>query len=495
MGFIQKDSLRTMLVSYFGLVLGYVNRGLLFIAFLTTAEIGLLNLIITVGLLFAQMANLGSIYTLIKFFPFFRNTEKKNHGFLPMILGIVCIGILIFTAVSFLLKDQIAALYMDKSPSFVYYYYWIIPVGIANVLFSVFDNYLRGLYKNVVSVIAYEVVLRIVIMLLIIVYGLGWITFDTFLVMHFLAYFIPIVILVQYMIRIGEFNISFRSIYIPARFRKIIISFSVYSYINTLGALLVMTLDAMMIADMKGLGATGVYTTVIFLTNALQVPFRALSRVSAPLIPLYFKERNLFKVAELYKKFSSVALVISLFTFLGVWVSRNEIFSLLPAEYSEGILVFLFLMIGKITDMYFGLNGNIFMASKKYKYDLLFTFALLIVVFLLNTVLIPKYGIAGAAISTTVSYLIYNAGRMLFVYVIYKIHPFQRKQFLTMAVFVVVIGLFELMPPISGNRFLEMGINSMLVGVLFIGSIYVFNLEPETVKYIRKVAGMLKRSK
>ncbi len=89
MGIVQKDAFRTMIISYLGIVLGYLNKGLLFLFILTTEQIGLVNLILSVGILFAQFANLGTIYTTWKFLPFFKNEEKKHHGFLPLMLLIV----------------------------------------------------------------------------------------------------------------------------------------------------------------------------------------------------------------------------------------------------------------------------------------------------------------------------------------------------------------------------------------------------------------------
>jgi len=77
MGIVKRDALRTTLISYVGLVLGYLNKAFLFIIFLTTIEIGLVNLLITTSLLFAQLTNLGSVYVTWRFFPFFRNKEKK----------------------------------------------------------------------------------------------------------------------------------------------------------------------------------------------------------------------------------------------------------------------------------------------------------------------------------------------------------------------------------------------------------------------------------
>ncbi len=81
MGIIQKDALRTTIISYTGMLLGYVNKVLLFVIFLTQEEIGLISLIFQLGLLFAQFANLGSINSMWKFFPYLCNSEKKHHGF------------------------------------------------------------------------------------------------------------------------------------------------------------------------------------------------------------------------------------------------------------------------------------------------------------------------------------------------------------------------------------------------------------------------------
>ena len=118
-----------------------------------------------------------------------------------------------------------------------------------------------------------------------------------------------------------------------------------------------------------GLNETGVYTTIIYLTSALQIPYKSLFKISSPLIPQYWKEKNLVKMDELYKKFSSIALIVGLFMFLIVWINIDELFSFLPSDYHSGIYIFLFLMLGRTFDMYSGLNSAILITSKKFKYD------------------------------------------------------------------------------------------------------------------------------
>jgi O-antigen/teichoic acid export membrane protein len=482
MGFVQKDAFRTMSISYFGLLLGYLNKGVLFILILSTEQIGLINLLLSVGLLFAQFSNLGTIYAITKFFPFFKGRNKDNKGFLKLILITVGIGICICIFFTFIFQERIADYYSIKSKEFVEYYFWIIPIGIANVLFLIFENYLRSLYKNLLAVFSYELLLRILLSGLLGLYFLKVIDFHFFVIAHALLYLIPTVILALYLIYLKELDFRFTKIKIPSKIRKIVISYSALSYVNSLGNLLVTTLDALMIAYFLGLRATGIYTTIIYLTSALQVPYKSLIRVSSPLIPLYWKQKNWDLMKELYQKVSSVSLVLALFMFSLVWINRGEIFSLLPSEYLEGIWVFLFLMIGKILDQFFSLNGVIFSVSDKYKYDIIFTIVLLILVFSLNYVFIPKFGIAGAALSTGIAYIAYNVGRLIFIWKVYNLHPFQKNQFKIIVSFALIVIFFEI-KPWKFDFIYELIFNSSLFSLLFFIPIYVFNWETEIKAY------------
>jgi len=484
MGYIQKDALRTVIISYLGLIIGYVNKGLLFIWFLTAEEIGLVNLLVGVSLLFGNLSGLGSSYAVWKFFPFLRNRDKKNHGFMMLILIVTCIGIAFFSLLTLFFSEEISRYYSEKSPEFVHYYLWIIPLGIANVLFVVLDTFLRSMYKNIVSVFVYELLLRLLITLLLVVYGLDLVSFNSFLVLHCAVYFIPVIYLGIYMHKQGEFHLSLSSVSIPKRFRKIILYFSLFSYVNTISAIIVTTIDAMMIAGMLGLGETGVYTTVIYLTSALQIPYKSLIRVSSPVVADYWKEKNMAGMGQLYKKFSSVNLVIATTLFLSVWICRTEIFHLLPKAFEEGIYVFLFLMIGRLTDMYLGLNGTIFVTSKKYRYDIIFTVSLIAIVSLLNLYMIPAYGITGAAIATCIAYLVYNLGRLLFVYFAYKLHPFERSQLYVLLLFAGTLAFFELVPIVFDIELIAVPVKWLLLGVLFLAPIYFFKMESEIVRYI-----------
>ena len=305
MGVVQKDAFRTMIISYAGIILGYINKGLLFLIILTTEQIGLINLLVSVGTLFAQFANLGTIYTTWKFFPFFKNKEKNNHGFLSLILLFVFIGIVICTSLALVFRSQIEGMYIEKSKMFVDYFIWIFPIGISYVLYLVFDMFLRGFLKNIISVFAFEIILRGILTLLLFLLWFNFISFSDFVIYQSLSYILPMAILMYHTYKLGELNLTSKHLNISKRFRKILVQFSLFNYFNSLGSVIVISIDVMMIALMVGLKGTGVYTTIVFLTSALQVPYKSIIRITTPMVASFWKQKNMIEMNSFCNFFSA----------------------------------------------------------------------------------------------------------------------------------------------------------------------------------------------
>lgn len=489
MGIVQQDAVKTSFISFAGIGLGYLNKAVLFVFLFSTAQVGLVNLLMSVGMLFAQFANLGTIYTTWRFFPFFRNPSKQHYGFLLANLVLVLVGIALVSILVLLLKPEVVAIYQLRSPLFVTYFFWIIPLGTGLVLFQLFENYLRGMGRNVLPVVLQEIILRISTTILLVLYGLNFIYFEWFVAFYVLLHFIPVLYLLVYLTKAKELNFSIKTIQIPLKFRRLILAYSGFSYFNSLATLLVISMDALMIAQIEGLSATGVYTTMLFLISALIFPYRSIMRVATPLVAKQWKEHNLIGMQELYQKSSSVGLFLSLLGFLAVWICIDPLLSFVPT-YQSGKWVFFFLMLGRIIDMYYGLNGVIFSTSKKYRIDLVFTFLLILGVYFANLWLIPIYGIVGAAISTSGAYLVYNVLRGSYIHYQYKLYPFQKVHLMLFLLACLVFCFFWFLEISTASwwhmqPFLQIVVKELMLLVVFIGPIFVWNLEPETTTYIK----------
>jgi O-antigen/teichoic acid export membrane protein len=245
-----------------------------------------------------------------------------------------------------------------------------------------------------------------------------------------------------------------------------------------------------MIAKYNGLSDTGVYTTTLLLTSAVLFPYRSVIRVASPLVSKQWKERNKIGMQELYQKSSSIGLLLGLLGFLFVWLPIQEIFSFIPG-YEGGIWVFFFLMIGRIVDMYYGINGVILSTSKKYKSDFAFTLLLIVCVYGFNLYLIPKFGIVGAAMSTGFVYVFYNLLRGWYISNVYALKPFQLAQVKLVLAFVLFMLFYYSLSYVStdfsfiSSRSIRIIFKEILLFIGFILPIYWLNLEPESTNYIR----------
>ena len=59
MGLIARQSIKGSIYTYAGALLGFVNAGLLMPKFFKTEEVGLVNLLIAVTLIFSQLGSFG----------------------------------------------------------------------------------------------------------------------------------------------------------------------------------------------------------------------------------------------------------------------------------------------------------------------------------------------------------------------------------------------------------------------------------------------------
>lgn len=493
MGIIQKDALRTTIISYVGILLGYINKGLLFIIILTGEQIGLISLLITVGTLFAHISGFGTAFTTLKFLPFFKDSGQKHYGFFPFMLRIIFWGVIITTVCFIIFRPLIERLYIDRSYEFVHYYLWVLPIGIGYVFYLLLEAYLRSFYNNILSVFSYEILMRLGVTASLLFYWLNWVSFDVFIKFNSLIYILPPVILLAYLSKKKELFISLRDIRISKRFKRLMFQFSVYNYFNSLGVVLVISLDVLMIAQMVGLSATGVYATVVFLASALLVPHRSLIRISSPLVSEYWKGRNMEEMNSLYKKMGSVSLFIGFSGFIIVWLNIDLIFSFLKPEFQPGIWVFFALMMGRLFDMFFGLTGIIFSTSKKYKYDIYFTVVMLGLVYGLNLLFIPMWGIVGAAISTAVAFIVYNTGRFLFIHYVYKLNPFEKNQFIIIGLAVLTLLAGEYFGGMAENLWWRSVVVTSIFFIIFIFPVFAFRLEPQTIEYVKKGSAFIKK--
>ncbi len=153
----------------------------------------------------------------------------------------------------------------------------------------------------------------------------------------------------------------------------------------------------------------------------MEIPAKALNQISSPVISTSWTNGNHENIQDVYQKSSVYGLIGGLFLFLLLYFIWPDIIQLMSGknkfDLHTVLMVFSFLSIARIIDLVTGVNSIIISYSNDYKFHMYFLLVLGGLNFILNFLLLPKYGIMGAAIATAISYVIFNLIKYIFVQV------------------------------------------------------------------------------
>jgi len=496
-GIVKKQSISLAVVSYIGVVIGYVNKVLLFPVFLTDpAEVGLANTLISASLLYAQFSALGMNVVTLKFFPFFQDKERKHHGFLYWASLIVTIGFLITTLAFLLLKPLIVSRFSANSPLLIDNYYYLIPLGLTALFFALYDSYLRSLLKVVVPSFVNEIYIRLMATLSISLFALHLVNFKQFVFIYVLLNCTHVLVLIVYMIYLKQWSFKPIKSFRIKTLRFQMFYFGLFAILSTAGNSIISNIDGLMIAGLlkNGLYYTGIYTTVFFMSTVILIPYRSILKITSPLISTYWKDNDMESMENLYKKVTVNNMIVGGLIFLVLWINIDNILSFLPKEYYAGKYVFLYISIGRLFDMIAGLNGIITVTSKKYRYDLFFTgfLVLLTIVSNYSFLVVFNMGMEGTAIASMLTLIIYNILRLGFVQYNFKMQPFTINCLWILILGAICLGISYLIPQ-QKNIFLDGFCRSIPVVAIFGISTLYFKLSSDINNFVYGVFPKLKR--
>jgi len=488
MGIVKRDGFKLALISWAGIALGCVNKLILFPKYLEAEEVGLAVVLINISVLFAQVASMGAGPLILKFFPYFNNDLHKHHGFLSWVFKLATWGSLITILFFIVFKAPITNFFAEKSPLLVQFYYCIIPLGLAALSYIIFDAYLRSQLDTVFSSFAWEIILRVATTVSIVLYAFKIIDFEWFVFIYVIANCTASLAILIYMYL--NKNLPFTKITDKVvKYRKHLLAFALFSVLSGAGNNFMMLIDSIFVSGFIDLKAAGIFTTVGFITSVMIVPYRAIVKITSPIVANLWRKKDMLEMSKLYKNTSVVCLLIGAYFFCGFWICIDELFTLMPKGevYKEGKYVFFILGIGRLFDMATGINGAIVITSKKYRYDLFFTLFLIASTLICNYVFIKVFdlGMNGAAIATSMSIIIYNISRLLFLYFNYKLQPLTFKFFLGLILFLLVL-LCCLQIPSVEPPFLSIFIKGSVLSILYWFCMYIFKVSFEINSSIDK---------
>ncbi|TXK44871.1 oligosaccharide flippase family protein [Pontibacter qinzhouensis] len=489
MGKLQREGIWNTFISYAGIGIGYVNTVLLFPNFLAEDEVGLTRLLTSLALMYAQFSALGFNSMSARYFPYFRDKAKAHHGFLFLLLAIPVAGFAVISALFLLTKPLVVAAYEDSSRLLLDFYFYIIPLAFFTLLLNLLTSYLRSLYKTIVSSFVQDFLLKLLTSVLILVYSLGFMSFQDFVIAYIGINSIVLLVLAAY-------TMWLRQLFLKPSWEMLriiplgeLLHYGFFTFLGTISTTIITTIDQFMIGSYS-LSDNGVYTTAFFMTTAIMIPAKSVLKIAYPQVADYWKDKNMDGIATLYKQITLVNLILGLLLSIGIWANIDNLFSFMPEPYRAGKYVVLFMSVARLVDLATGINGIILATSDKYRWDLVFNVVLAVLTVWTNFYFIPLYGINGAAFASMLSYASINLARLFFLHYLYRMQPFAWSS-LTMAIIAATALGASYLLPYLGNVYLDMVVRSLLISVIYASLTLGLRVFPEMNAWLLSYIGKL----
>lgn len=482
MGIIARQGAKSTVVIMFGMVLGYLINLVVYPFCLNPEEIGLVRVLISAGTMYATFLPFGSNNALIKFYPNYKNNKNGHNGLLSVVLATGLVVGLIALGILFLSQNWLYKLYGSQMDSFGHFTAHLAVLMLIISFTNILQDYCKTMLRIAFPFFLKQVVQRILIATATLIYFLGYTSLTQFVMSIEAAYGLVLIGHILYILKLGATKIKFGSPFKSKRERNGFFNFSTFAVISGLSMILLDNIDILMLGALTGFGTSGVYSISFFIAQVVDVPRRAVMRISTPVVSQAFKNEEFEKVRSVYQKSSLNAFFTGAVLLLLIWANIDSIFSLMPKGeiYSAGKNVVIILGLARLFDIMFGINGQILMMSKYYKYNALFVGILVILTFFTNLFLIPKFGISGAAYGTAISILIFNTIKHIFLLRKFNLSPFT-SNLVKLAFIFLFILIIQTVIPQTNNIWINILINSLFVIVSFVSLFKILKVKTDLI--------------
>ncbi len=491
MGSIQKQGLINTVIIYIGVALGFFNVVIVQPHYLTPEELGLTKVVINFGALLTTFLLLGASSTCIKYFASFRDSKTGHHGFLGVILLITLAGLLIGGCFFYILHDWILDRYKGDSPLFINYFFWEFPLAAVMTLSMALNSYCYSLLKITVPSFLNDIWVRIALLIFTFAYSFHLIDLDYYVASIFVTYLSQLLFLIIYIFRIDKPSFKIDWSFFKQAGGSSIIKFSMLMTLTALSSLSMKFLDSIMIGAYMPIMFAGIYSIGAFIAQFIETPLYSLERVASIKIAHGFQSNNMVEIEDIYRQSVRVLFLIGGFLAVCIITNIHAFLSLLPSAYLPAAGVTIIMTIGSVINMGTGVNTPIISNSSKYYYNMIFLLILLAVAVGLNMILIPKFGIEGAAIATGLASTLFNLMKFFFIWKNFGFQPYDIRTLKTIIV-IAISFLFAFYIPVPDNAWISMAIKGTLITAVYGGLTLMLNIIPEHHHLLYRLIGKRK---
>lgn len=480
MGIVANQSFKNTIITYLGFGIGAFNVLFLFTKFLPNDYHGLVAFVLSTANIMMPLFALGVHNAIIKFYSSFK-TPNSINSFLTLMLILPLIVILPVGFIGYVSFDFISNLLSKENAIIKDYVGLIFIAAVCFSYFEVFYSWAKVQMQSVFGNFMKEVFHRVGILFLFVLIYFEWLSVNQFIYGVVIVYIMRTIIMMLYAFSIRRPKIKFGKI--PNL--SSIIKYTLLIIIAGSVANIILEIDKFMIGQYIQIEKVAFYGVAIYIATVIGVPARSMYQITNPVTAVLLNKKDISGLNILYKKSSLNLFIISGFIFLLIVLNINELYKIIPVEFSGGLIVVFLVGTAKLSDNLIGNNNAILFNSDYYRIVLWLGILLAIIAVVLNMLLIPSYGINGAAFATFISILIYNVAKVFFVYAKFKMMPFTINTFKTVVLILIFIGMFYFWE-FPFHPIVNIALKSIIVGLCYGFVVYILNLSEDITSILNK---------
>lgn len=186
-------------------------------------------------------------------------------------------------------------------------------------------------------------------------------------------------------------------------------------------------MDILMIGYFKSSGDVGVYAIAARLAFLIALPLEAVNVIFEPTIAENTRNDRYGRPAIIYRRITPWILASGFTIFAVILIVTPPLMAMFGRDFQSGRMVLLILGMGQLINLGVGSAGSLLSMSGYPRVNLLNTVSIVVLNFVLNCLLIPQFGIYGAAAATALSIGLINVMRLIEVKILLDMHPFSVK--------------------------------------------------------------------
>lgn len=499
-GTIARQSFWASIVNYTGSVIGLFTTFYLFPLTFSPSETGVFRLFIEMGALLAGVAQLGTGYSIWKFFPKFRS-ENGHHGVGFWLILLPMLGMVLVALSLLFFKAQVLLFFMENASDFLPYYNLLIPFVFFFVFNSVYETFSAAMGRIVFASFLRENVVRIGLGVLAFLYFSEHLTFYGVMLGVSLVYgtvcFLNIVSVHQ--LTQLSYVPDWRFIRTHKELKSEFSFYTLYLFLTYVAMLVLQRMDFLMVSKMKGTSDTGIYSIALNLSILIEIPTRSILQIANPKLSEAIHQGDRDEISRLYQKTSLNQFVLGGIVLLGIWVNIDLFYRFMPHGdiYKAGKMAVLYLGLGKLMVLLQGNSSAMLIFSKRYYLTLVVNVIAIITGVYMNQWLIPEMGISGAAVATGVVWLCTGVVVAMLIWFIYKMQPFTLKVLQAILVLALGFGLNYLWPnTLSPNKIVLISLyalKSLVILTVVVFVIYRFRISDDIISMMEKLMGRFQK--